>query len=103
MFVLTDVCIQVFDLFAEIFQPNRICCLWLTTNHYFMMSINEFESFHCSEPPYFLRRPEDTLAVAGTDATLSCQVRKLSPTQSTINYQAFFAKLILLSNRVQLF
>ena len=29
---------------------------------------------HCSEPPYFLRRPEDSLAVAGSDTTLSCQV-----------------------------
>ena len=35
MFVLTYVCIQVFKLFAEIFQPNRYCCLWLTTNQLF--------------------------------------------------------------------
>ena len=37
MFVLTDVCIQVFKLFAEIFQPNRIFSLRQTTNHYFMI------------------------------------------------------------------
>ena len=30
-----------------------------------------------SEPPYFLRRPEDTVAVAGTDVTLECQVSKV--------------------------
>ena len=32
--------------------------------------------FIFAEPPYFLSRPEDTIAVAGADVTLDCQVIK---------------------------
>ena len=28
-----------------------------------------------AEAPYFVKRPEDTVAVAGADVTLDCQVR----------------------------
>ena len=30
-----------------------------------------------SEPAYFLQRPEDTVAVAGSDLLLACQVRSM--------------------------
>ena len=33
--------------------------------------------FLFSEPPYFLQRPEDTVAVAGADVTLACQVSRM--------------------------
>ena len=40
-----------------------------------------------SEPAYFLRRPEDTVSVAGSDVTLSCEV-----SQDCCRGQTFFSR-----------
>ena len=58
--------IQIFDVNFQF--PCKMITKW-KVQLYIKLNVKII-----SEPPYFLRRPEDTVAVAGTDVTLECQV-----------------------------
>ena len=55
-------------LHKNILQRLLMFCLMPTA------PIFHFNISHLAEAPYFVKRPEDTVAVAGADVTLDCQV-----------------------------